>query len=52
MDIRRLLANPGIVRNRVKIEAAAKNAQGALTIRDEFGSFDGFLWRYVDGRPK
>ncbi|MCX6985666.1 MAG: DNA-3-methyladenine glycosylase I, partial [Lentisphaerae bacterium] len=47
-DIRRLLADPGIVRNRLKIESAIKNARGYLDIRDEFGSFDSFIWRYVD----
>lgn len=50
-DVLRLLANPGIVRNRLKIEAAIKNARGVLAIVEEFGSLDAFLWRYVDGRP-
>ena len=50
-DIRRLLADPGIVRNRLKIESTIKNARGYLDIRDEFGSFDSFIWRYVDYRP-
>ncbi len=50
-DISRLLADPGIVRNRLKIEAAIKNARGYLEIRDEFGSFDSFIWRYVDYKP-
>ena len=50
-DIRRLLADPGIVRNRLKIESAIKNARGYLEIRDEFGSFDSFIWRYVDYKP-
>ena len=50
-DIRRLLADPGIVRNRLKIESAIKNARGYLDIRDEFGSFDSFIWRYVDYKP-
>jgi len=50
-DVRRLLADPGIVRNRLKIESAIKNAQGALKIMDKFGSFNAFLWRYVDDRP-
>ncbi|MCC6356676.1 MAG: DNA-3-methyladenine glycosylase I [Verrucomicrobiae bacterium] len=50
-DIRRLLHDPGIVRNRLKIEAAIRNARGALAIREEFGSLDAFLWRYVDGTP-
>ena len=51
-DVRRLLANPGIVRNRLKIESAIRNARGVLAIADEFGSFDSFIWRYVDGRPR
>ena len=50
-DIRRLLADPGIVRNRLKIESTIKNARGYLDIRDEFGSFDSFIWRYVDYKP-
>ena len=49
-DIRRLLADPGIVRNRLKIEAAIRNARGALAIQEEFGTLDAFLWRFVDGR--
>jgi len=51
-DVDRLLVNAGIVRNRLKIESAVKNARGALAIREEFGSLDAFLWRYVDGAPK
>ena len=51
-DVDRLLANVGIVRNRLKIESAVKNARGALAIREEFGSLDAFLWRYVDSAPK
>ncbi len=47
-DINRLLADPGIVRNRLKIEAAIKNARGYLDIMEETGSFDKFLWKYVD----
>jgi len=50
-DISRLLADPGIVRNRLKIESAVKNARGYLEIRDEFGSFESFIWRYVDYKP-
>jgi DNA-3-methyladenine glycosylase I len=50
--IARLLANPGIVRNRLKIQAAIRNAQGFLTIREQHGGFDAFLWRYVDGQPR
>jgi len=50
-DVQRLLADPGIVRNRRKIESAIRNARGVLAIREEFGSFDSFLWRYVDYQP-
>jgi DNA-3-methyladenine glycosylase I len=51
-DIQRLLADPGIVRNRLKIESAVKNARGVVAIQTEFGSFDTFIWRYVDHRPR
>lgn len=51
-DVARLLADPGIVRNRLKIDAAVKNARGALAIIEAFGSLDAFLWRYVDGAPR
>ena len=51
-DIDRLLANAGIVRNRLKIESAIKNARGVLKIQDEFGSLDHYFWRYVDGTPR
>ena len=51
-DTDRLLNDPGIVRNRLKIEAASKNARGSLGICEESGSLDAFLWRYVDGVPK
>lgn len=47
-----LLANPGIVRNRQKIEAAIQNARAFLAVQKEFGSFDAYVWRFVDGRPK
>ncbi len=47
-----LLANPGIVRNRRKVEAAIQNAQAFLRVQQEFGSFDAYLWQFVDGRPK
>ncbi|MEO0794339.1 MAG: DNA-3-methyladenine glycosylase I [Verrucomicrobiota bacterium] len=49
-DIDRLLANEGIVRNRLKIESTIKNARGTLKIIEEFGSLSDFLWRYVDGK--
>jgi DNA-3-methyladenine glycosylase I len=47
-----LLANPAIVRNRLKIGAAIGNAKAFLAVQKEFGSFDAFLWQFVDGRPK
>ncbi len=50
--IQELLQNPGIVRNRLKVRSVVKNANVVLRIQEEFGSFDAFLWRYVDGRPK
>ncbi len=51
-DIQRLLADPGIVRNRLKIESAVRNAKGARAIIDEFGSFSSFLWAYLDNKPR
>ena len=48
----RLLADPGIIRNRLKIAAAIQNAKAFLTAQKEFGSFDAYLWRFVGGRPK
>lgn len=47
----RLLGDPAIVRNRAKIEATVVNAQAFLAVREEFGSFDAYLWRFVDGHP-
>ncbi|MEW5701903.1 MAG: DNA-3-methyladenine glycosylase I [Candidatus Zixiibacteriota bacterium] len=49
--VERLLADPGIIRNRLKIEAAIGNARAFLRVVDEFGSFDRYVWRFVDGRP-
>jgi len=50
-EVDRLLGDPGIVRNRLKIASAIRNARGVLAICEEWGSLDAFLWRYVDGRP-
>jgi len=50
--VERLLANPGIVRNRLKVESAVSNARAFLEVRDEVGSFDSYVWRFVGGRPK
>jgi DNA-3-methyladenine glycosylase I len=46
-----LMKHPGIVRNRLKIQSAVQNARAFLAVREEFGSFDSYLWRFVDGRP-
>ncbi len=51
-DVDRLLADAGIVRNRLKIESAIGNARAVLAIRDEHGSLDAYLWRWVGGRAK
>jgi DNA-3-methyladenine glycosylase I len=49
--VRSLLGDPGIVRNRLKIGAAVKNARAFLQVQREFGSFDAYVWRFVGGRP-
>jgi DNA-3-methyladenine glycosylase I len=50
--IRHLLSNEGIVRNRLKIKAAIRNAEAFLAIQKEFGSFDAYIWQFVGGKPK
>ncbi|HUW25738.1 MAG TPA: DNA-3-methyladenine glycosylase I [Gallionella sp.] len=50
--IESLLQDPGIVRNRLKVQATVTNAQKFLDVQNEFGSFDAFIWRFVDGRPR
>lgn len=50
-EIERLLHNPGIVRNRLKIEAAVTNARAFLGVRDAFGGFDRYVWAFVGGKP-
>src|ERR1700677_1144036 len=50
--VSQLLKNPGIVRNRLKIASAVKNAQAVLRIQGEFGSLDRYLWQFVDGHPR
>ena len=50
-DVKRLLNDSGIVRNRLKIEAAIGNARAFLAVQKEFGSFDNYVWRFVGGRP-
>ncbi len=47
-----LLKNPGIVRNRLKIASAVRNAQALLRVQKEFGTFDRYIWQFVDGRPR
>lgn len=49
--IQELLANPGIVRNRLKILAAIQNARSFLKVQDQFGSFDTYTWQFVEGKP-
>ena len=46
-----LLKNPGIIRNRLKIDSAATNAQAFLAVQEEFGSFDRYAWQFVGGKP-
>ena len=50
--IESLLQNPGIVRNRLKVQAAVTNAQKFLEVREKNGSFDAFVWQFVDGKPR
>jgi DNA-3-methyladenine glycosylase I len=50
--VERLMADPGIVRNRLKIESAVTNARAFLAVQKEVGSFDAYIWRFVDGKPR
>jgi len=50
-DVERLLKDPGIVRNRAKIASSINNAKRFLEVQNEFGSFDGYIWKWVNGRP-
>ena len=50
--VRELLRDPGIIRNKLKIAATIENAKAFSKIQDEFGSFDAYVWRFVDGRPR
>jgi DNA-3-methyladenine glycosylase I len=50
--IEKLVADPGIVRNRAKINAAVQNASAFLAVQKEFGSFDAYCWQFVGGRPR
>lgn len=47
-----LLADPGIIRNRLKVAAAVQNARAFLRVQEEFGSFDRYIWQFVDGQPR
>jgi DNA-3-methyladenine glycosylase I len=50
-ELERLLQDPGIIRNRLKVAAARDNAHAALAVIGEFGSLDAYVWSFVDGRP-
>ena len=50
--VRTLLVDPGIIRNRLKIASTISNARLFLTVQEEFGSFDAYIWRFVNGQPK
>ena len=50
--VQRLLGDPGIVRNRLKVDSAVRNARAFLEVQKEFGSFDAYVWRFTGGRPK
>ncbi len=50
--IQELLANPGIVRNKLKVRSAVQNAKAFLEVQAEFGSFDTYIWQFVGGQPK
>ena len=50
--IAKLLENPGIVRNRLKVQSAVRNARAFLEIQKEFGSFDAYVWPFVGGKPR
>jgi DNA-3-methyladenine glycosylase I len=51
-DVVRLLNDPGIIRNRLKVASSITNARRFLEIQEEFGSFNSYIWRFVDGRPR
>jgi DNA-3-methyladenine glycosylase I len=51
-DVTRLLKDAGIIRNRLKIESAARNARAFLEIQREFGGFDSYIWQFVGGKPR
>jgi DNA-3-methyladenine glycosylase I len=51
-DVERLLADPGIIRNRLKIASTIGNARAFIAVREEFGSFNAYIWPFVGGKPK
>ena len=51
-DVRRLVADTGIIRNRLKIEASIRNARAFLAVQEAFGSFDAYIWRFVGDKPR
>jgi DNA-3-methyladenine glycosylase I len=50
--VEKLLQDPGIVRNRLKVDGTVRNAKAFLAVQEEFGSFDAYVWRFVGGKPK
>jgi DNA-3-methyladenine glycosylase I len=50
--VQQLLQNPGIVRNKLKVSSTVENAKAFLRVREEFGSFDRYIWQFVGGRPR
>ena len=50
--VRELLKDPGIIRNKLKVASTISNAREFLKVKEEFGSFDAYIWRFVDGKPK
>lgn len=50
--VAKLLSDPGIVRNRLKVQAAITNARAFLQVQEDFGSFDSYIWQFVDRRPR
>jgi len=51
-DVNRLLKDTGIIRNRLKVESTISNAKAFIEVQEEFGSFDSYIWSFVDGTPK
>jgi DNA-3-methyladenine glycosylase I len=50
--LQRLMADPGIVRNRLKVTSAVSNAKAFLPVQEAFGTFDDFIWRFIGGPPR